>query len=177
MSHSAKTKSPQPVNTIAINNRLEHFTTLEGALKALIVTLNQVSEEIKALQPLLLELTKTESENKPATKKSSSGTQQKAPVENKITAPEKETATVNIEKSTAASQKSSPTFLEAINTLPIPELADKLKSANANQNVIKNIVKERKKIDFKEFSSLEDIILRIKGLAKPSLDKILGQWS
>ncbi|BAP56674.1 hypothetical protein THII_2377 [Thioploca ingrica] len=177
MSHSVKTKSPQPVNTIAINNRPEHFTTLEGALKALMVTLNQVSEEIKALQPLLLELTKTEPGTKPATKKSSSGTQQKAPVETKTTAPGKETATVNVEKSTAASQKSSPTFLEAINTLPIPELADKLKSANANQNVIKNIVKERKKIDFKEFSSLEDIILRIKGLAKPSLDKILGQWS
>lgn len=177
MSHSAKTKSPQPVSTIVINNRPEHFTTLEGALKALMVTLNQVSEEIKVLQPLLLELTKTEPETKPATKKSFSGTQQKTPVENQTTAPEKETATVNVEKSTTASQKSSPTFLEAINTLPIPELADKLKSANANQNVIKNIVKERKKIDFKEFSSLEDIILRIKWLAKPSLDKILGQWS
>jgi chaperonin cofactor prefoldin len=170
MSHSVKTKSQQPVSTIAINNLQEHFTTL-------MVTLNQVSEEIKALQPLLLELTRIEPETKPATKKSSSGTHSKAPVENKTTAPEKETATVNFEKSTTASQKSSPTFLEAINTLPIPELADKLKSANTNQNVIKNIVRERKKADFKEFSSLEDIILRIKGLAKPSLDKILGQWS
>jgi transcriptional regulator of met regulon len=180
MSHSSKTKSPQSANTIAVNNLPEHFTTLVGTLKTLMVTLEQVREEITVLQPLLLELTKTVPETQPTAKKSSSGTPKKTPVENKTNASvEKETTTATVEKSTTAtaSQKYSPTFLKAINTLPIPELADKLKSANTNQNVIKNIVRERKKVDFKEFTSLEDIILRIKGLAKTSLDKILNQWS
>lgn len=178
MSHSSKTKSPQSANTIAVNNLPEHFTTLGGTLKTLMVTLEQVREEITALQPLLLELTKTVPETQPTTKKTSSGTPKKTPVENQtIAAAEKETTSATVEKSTTASQQASPTFLEAINTLPIPELADKLKSANTNQNVIKNIVRERKKVDFEEFTSLEDIILRIKGLAKTSLDKILNQWS
>jgi chromosome segregation ATPase len=180
MSHSSKTKSQQPVTT-TLNNLQEHFTTLENTLKTLAVTLNQMSEEIMALQPLLLELTKTESEaepeNKPATKKPSAATSKKAPVAKKTTASASEKATANVEKSTTAASPTSPTFLEALNTFPIPELADKLKSAGTNQNVIKNIVRERKKIDFKEFTSLEDIISRIKGLARPSLDKILDQWS
>lgn len=178
MSHSSKTKSQQPVTT-TLKNLQEHFTTLENTLKTLAVTLNQMSEEIMALQPLLLELTKTEPkaepETKPAPKKSSAAVPKKAPVAKKTTASEK--ATTNEEKSTAAASPASPSFLEALNTLPIPELADKLKSASTNQNVIKNIVRERKKIDFKEFTSLEDIISRIKGLARPSLDKILDQWS
>lgn len=180
MSHSSKTKSQQPISTTVVKNLQEHFTSLESTLKTLMVTLNQMSEEIMALQPLILELTKTEpkaepEETKPTTKKSSAETHKKAPVAKKTTASEK--ATANVEKSTAASSQASPAFLEAINTLPIPELADKLKNASTNQNVIKNIVRERKKIDFKEFTSLEDIISRIKGLARPSLDKILNQWS
>ncbi len=178
MSHSSKTKSPQSANTVAVNNLQEPFTTLAGTLKALMITLEQVREQVTALQPLLLELTKTAPETQPTTKKSSSGTQKKTAVESKTTAPSaKETTIATVEKSTTASQKSSQTFLEAINTLPIPELADKLKSANTNQNVIKNIVRERKKANFKEFTSLEDIILRIKGLAEISLEKILNQWS
>ena len=182
MSHSSKTKSQQPVGTTVAKNLQEHFTNLEGTLTTLMATLNQMSEEIMALQPLILELTKTEEaktepDTQPTTKKSSAEPIKKAPAAKKTTAAEKATVTTKLEKSTAASVQASPTFLEAINTLPIPELADKLKSASTNQNVIKNIVRERKKIDFKEFTSLEDIISRIKGLARPSLDKILNQWS
>ena len=181
MSHSSKTKSQQPVGTTVVKNLQEHFINLESTLKTLMVTLNQMSEEIMALQPLILELTKTEEpktepDTQPTTKKSAAEPHKKAPGAKKTTASEKATVTTKLEKSTVASP-ASPTFLEAINTLPIPELADKLKSASTNQNVIKNIVRERKKIDFKEFTSLEDIISRIKGLARPSLDKILDQWS
>ena len=180
MSHSSKTKSQQLASTTVVKSLQEHFTSLEGTLTTLMVTLNQMSEEIMALQPLLLELTKTEAkvepETKPTTKKPSTETHKKASVAKKATVSEK-SPTANVEKPTADSSPASSTFLEAINTLPIPELADKLKSASTNQNVIKNIVRERKKIDFKEFTSLEDIISRIKGLARPSLDKILNQWS
>jgi len=71
----------------------------------------------------------------------------------------------------------SQTFLEAINSLPISELTDQLKSAKAKRNVIKNIINERKSLNFQKFTSLDDLMTRIKGLAQHSLEKIMRQWS
>ena len=68
-------------------------------------------------------------------------------------------------------------LLEAVNTLPIDDLKEKLKKADAKTHVINNILRERKKTGFQPFTSLEDLITRIKGLAKPSLDQILEYWS
>ncbi|MEK8017246.1 MAG: hypothetical protein VSS75_010280 [Candidatus Parabeggiatoa sp.] len=68
-------------------------------------------------------------------------------------------------------------LLEAVNTLPIDDLKEKLKKADAKTHVINNILRERKKTGFQPFTSKEDLITRIKGLAKPSLDQILEYWS
>jgi len=87
---------------------------------------------------------------------------------------------INLLESVDESQNAleqSQTFLEAINSLPISELTDQLKSAKAKRNVIKNIINERKNLNFQKFTSVEDLMTRIKGLAQHSLEKIMRQWS
>ncbi|RKZ46213.1 MAG: hypothetical protein DRR00_24700 [Candidatus Parabeggiatoa sp. nov. 3] len=68
-------------------------------------------------------------------------------------------------------------FLDAVNTLPIDELKDKLKTAEAKTHVINNIARERNKKNFQPFTSKEDLIERIKGVAEQSLEQILEQWT
>ncbi len=87
-----------------------------------------------------------------------------------VPAPDKE------EKASVAEPQSQ-AFLEAINTLPIPELTVQLKGVNAKKNVIKNILNERKNLNFQPFTSIDDLLMRIKGLGKQSLDKLVSQWT
>ncbi len=84
-------------------------------------------------------------------------------------------------KATASKQKKvlslDEAFLDAVNTLPIDELKDKLKTAEAKTHVINNIARERNKKNFQPFTSKEDLIERIKGVAEQSLELILEQWT
>ncbi|RKZ79778.1 MAG: hypothetical protein DRR16_25080, partial [Candidatus Parabeggiatoa sp. nov. 3] len=84
-------------------------------------------------------------------------------------------------KATASKQKKvlslEEAFLDAVNTLPIDELKDKLKTAEAKTHVINNIARERNKKNFQPFTSKEDLIERIKGVAEQSLEQILEQWT
>jgi ABC-type transporter Mla subunit MlaD len=139
----------------SVDTLRDRFDALDSSLKALIEAVNQVKNEITALQPSLESLSQSESVDEAES------------VEEPV--PEKE------QEPSAGIE--SPAFLEAVNTLPIPELTEKLKSANAKRNVIKNIVLERKKLNFQPFTSLEDLVTRIKGLAQYSLDKIMRVWS
>ncbi len=67
-------------------------------------------------------------------------------------------------------------LLEEINTLPILELASKLKKIKAVKTVRDNIINERQKPTFQPFQSRDDLIERIKGLGKKSLEKMLKRW-
>lgn len=68
--------------------------------------------------------------------------------------------------------------LEAFNTLSLPELAQKLASANvrgkAAERMLKSIEKERKKGEFKSFT---DIVQRIDGLGDKRMLTIIDTWS
>ena len=166
MAHSAKNKMPKSVPTAT--QLQEQLNQIENALSGLKSIFDQINAEIGKMSSLIDTLKSGETVVTQKTPKSPPTKQRKTKKENK-----------GEEKKAAAVEKtaSKPTFLDLINTLPIPELEEKLKNANAKQNVINNIVNERKKLNFQQFSSLDDIITRIKGLAKPSLEKILEQWS
>jgi arginine deiminase len=151
MASPSKSKSrAQPTKESALREHLEFLKSLR----------DQVNEEIKALQSLVeaTNMTSAESSTKPTSKptykaKGSASAKKQAP------------------------KKSSLTLLEAVNSSPIPELIDKLKSVNAKQHVIRNIINQRKMSKFEQFASHDDMIKRIKGLAQSSLDNMLEEWS
>jgi len=68
--------------------------------------------------------------------------------------------------------------LDAFNTLSLPELAQKLASANVRgktaERMLKSIEKERKKSEFKSFT---DIVERIDGLGDKRMLAIIDTWS
>ncbi|GAB4371172.1 MAG: hypothetical protein Kow00121_12490 [Elainellaceae cyanobacterium] len=68
--------------------------------------------------------------------------------------------------------------LQAFNNLSIPELVQKLAAANIRgktaENLIAAIEKERKK---SQFTSLSDIVRRIKGLGEKRMLSIIDAWS
>jgi predicted nucleic acid-binding OB-fold protein len=140
----------------------DRFEALDNSLMALVEAVNQVRNELTTLQQPSVE---TVSQPESVVTES---------VEEPTTMPEKEQE-ANIGDSVVSPQAQA--FLEAVNTLSIPELTDKLKSTKAKKNVLKNIIAERKKLNFQAFSSLEDLIARTKGLAQHSLEKIMILWS
>ncbi|OQY44837.1 MAG: hypothetical protein DRR08_18455 [Candidatus Parabeggiatoa sp. nov. 2] len=173
MGNSSKTagKSTQPLEPLH-----ERLGSLDDALKALVKAVNKVSDEIKALPPVLeTASTSTASVDESSTMPSSDTATKPDSVEESKPSTEPPETTAALDKKAKAPESEG--FLKAVNTLPIPELVDKLTSAQAKQNVIKNIVSERKKLTFHQFTSFDDLIERVKGLAKPSLDKIRNQWS
>jgi len=171
MGNPSKTagKSTQPLEPLH-----ERLSSLDDALKALAKAVNKVSDELKVL-PLVLETASTTSVDESSTMPSSDTATKPDSVEESKPSTEPPETTAALDKKAKAPESEG--FLKAVNTLPIPELVDKLTSAQAKQNVIKNIVSERKKLTFHQFTSFDDLIERVKGLAKPSLDKIRNQWS
>jgi len=166
MASSSKTKSRTDSNKPPVDTLRERIGVLGNTLTGLIEAVNKASSEIKSLQPLLDTASKVWAE--PSSAKPSS---EPAPQPSPKTVAEKVPEAIP-----APAVVSTKAFLEAINTLSIPELIDKLKKANAKQNVIRNIINERKKLHFHSFESLEDLIERIKGLAEASLEKIMSDW-
>jgi seryl-tRNA synthetase len=156
-------KSKANTNSSNVTKLHDGLVELDRTLKALVDAINDVSIEINDLQPILTN-NNTVKESKPSPVKSRA-----KPVKKKVV--KKPTATKSKPKSP------SEMFLETINTSSIDEIIEKLKQVGTRQNVIKNILNERKKDDFQTFTSLDDVVTRIKGLAKPSLDKIIEQWS
>ncbi len=152
MASPSKSKSrAQPTKESALREHLEFLKSLK----------DQVNEEIKILESLVETANMTSADE--SSKKPSSKPVSKA-------------------KGSASARKQAPkkpslTLLETVNSLPIPELIDKLKSVNAKQNVIRNIINQRKRSKFEPFASHDDLIKRIKGLAQSSLDNILAEWS
>ncbi|MDM8558793.1 hypothetical protein [Candidatus Parabeggiatoa sp. HSG14] len=145
-----------------------HLGTLDNTLKTLVKAINTVSNEITRLQPLL-EKAGTSVNGAKTTRSSAS----KSKVAEK-SVPAK-SAKEPVKKPTT--KGSSQAFLKAVNTLPISELTNRLKNADTKQNVIKNIIRERKKSNFKAFTSLKDLVTRIKGLGDQTLEVIIKQWS
>jgi len=160
MASSSKTKSRVESKKPPVDILRDRVSDLGNTLNGLMEAISKASDEIKALQPLLEVASKVwaETDKKPVI----------------TTEPVKK---VSKEQETLTGTISAEAFLEAINTLSIPELINKLKKANAKQNVIRNIINERKKLRFHLFESLDDLITRIKGLAWASLDKIMSEWS
>jgi arginine deiminase len=153
MASPSKSKSrAQPTKESALREHLEFLKSLR----------DQVNEEIKILESLV-----------EATNMTSADESSRKPTNNKPAYKAKGSASAKKQ----APKKSSITLLEAVNSLPIPELIDKLKSVNAKQNVIRNIINQRKRSKFEPFASHDDLIERIKGLAQSSLDNILEEWS
>lgn len=145
-----------------VTNLHDGLVELDNTLKALVDAVNDVITEINDLQPLLNNNDKAKPKAKPKPK----------PKAKAVRAVKKK-----VVKKPTSKKSPSEMFLDTINTASIDEIIEKLKQANARQNVIKNILNERKKEDFQTFTSLEDVVIRIKGLATPSLDKIIQQWS
>ena len=127
---------------------------------------------------------------KPATSTSKAAPVKKPATSTSKAAPVKKPATSKVgtakkaaskAKATASKQKKvlslDEAFLDAVNTLPIDKLKDKLKTAEAKTHVINNIARERNKKNFQPFTSKEDLIERIKGVAEQSLELILEQWT
>ncbi len=166
MGSSSKTKSRVEPNKPPVDILRVRISDLGNTLNGLMEAVNKASSEVKALQPLLDTASKVWAETD--AKAPSEPTPPVEPVKKASPKKGQETTTAGV---------SVEGFLEAINTLSIPELIDKLKRANAKQNVIRNIINERKKLHFHPFESLDDLIVRVKGLAKASLDKIMNEWS
>jgi seryl-tRNA synthetase len=152
-------KSKTNTNSSDVTNLHDGLVVLDSTLKALVDAVNDVISEINELQPLL--------NNNVAAKES-----KPKPKPKPVKAVKKK-----VVKKPTPKKSPSEMFLETINTSSIDEIIERLKQANTRQNVIKNILNERKKDDFQTFTSLEDVVTRIKGLAAPSLDKIIQQWS
>ncbi len=182
MGSSSKTKTHAETSKPPVDILRVRITDLGNTLIGLMEAVNKASDEVKALQPLLDTASKVWAET---SSKTPSKTTSPEPVRKTSSKKQETTVTtpeVSIEVPTeipteVPTEVSTDTFLEAINTLSIPELIDKLKRANAKQNVIRNIINERKKLHFHLFESLDDLILRVKGLARASLDKIMNEWS
>lgn len=162
MANQSKAKSRAKSSTNSIDNLRDRFSALDSTLQNLVGAINKVSDEITALQPLLETVGAASVE---------STTPSPAPKSEQVSATGKKSAAKSATKDPAEA------FLDAVNTLSIQDLIDKLKNAKARQDVIKNIIHERKKTNFQEFTSLEDLVTRIKGLAAPSLDKIIELWT
>jgi hypothetical protein len=156
-------KSKANTNSSNVTNLHDGLVLLDSTLKALVDAVNDVITEINDLQPLL--------NNNVAVKESAPKPKPK-PKPKPVKAVKKK-----VVKKPTPKKSPSEMFLDTINTSSIDEIIEKLKQANTRQNVIKNILNERKKDDFQTFTSLEDVVIRIKGLATPSLDKIIQQWS
>ena len=154
-------QSKANTNSSNVTNLHDGLVLLDSTLKALVDAVNYVITEINDLQPLLNNNVAVK-ESKPKPK----------PKPKAVKAVKKK-----VVKKPTSKKSPSEMFLDTINTSSIDEIIEKLKQANTRQNVIKNILNERKKDDFEEFTSLEDVVTRIKGLATPSLDKIIQQWS
>jgi hypothetical protein len=152
-------KSKANTNSSNVTNLHDGLVLLDSTLKALVDAVNDVITEINDLQPLL--------NNNVAVKES-----KPKPKPKPVKAVKKK-----VVKKPTPKKSPSEMFLDTINTSSIDEIIERLKQANARQNVIKNILNERKKDDFQTFTSLEEVVTRIKGLATPSLDKIIQQWS
>jgi hypothetical protein len=150
-------KSKANTNSSNVTNLHDGLVLLDSTLKALVDAVNDVITEINDLQPLL--------NNNVAVKESKPKPKPVKAVKKKVV------------KKPTPKKSPSEMFLDTINTSSIDEIIERLKQANARQNVIKNILNERKKDDFQTFTSLEEVVTRIKGLATPSLDKIIQQWS
>jgi len=156
-------KSKANTNSSNVTNLHDGLVVLDSTLKALVDAVNDVITEINDLQPLL--------NNNVAVKES------KPKPKPKPKAKPVKVVKKKVVKKPTPKKSPSEMFLDTINTSSIDEIIEKLKQANTRQNVIKNILNERKKDDFQIFTSLEDVVTRIKGLATPSLDKIIQQWS
>jgi uncharacterized protein YlxW (UPF0749 family) len=156
MASPSKTKSrTQPANALR-----DHLDSLQSLV-------NQVNDEIKALQPLVESAANT-AEAEPTTKPAS-----KSVPKLKASTPAKKPKVAAAKKPAAKPA----TLLEAVNTMPLSELIEKLKNAGAKQHVVRNIVNQRKRPTFQKFASHDDLIKRIKGLAESSLDNLLSEWS
>jgi len=154
---------------MASPSKTKSLGTLDNTLKSLVEAVNNVSCEIQALQPLVETANLTSevvSSPKPVSKP--------APKAKAPTPPVKKQKPTTAKK--PAAKKPAPTFLELVNTLPIEELIEALKSAGAKQHVVRNIINQRKRPNFQEFASEENLIIRVKGLAKPSLELIAEEW-
>ena len=163
MGNTSKGKSQTTGSTISVEALRDSLGGLKNSLKTLTDAVNKVNDDIKALSFLSETVTiSSDAAPEPASKEEKRGAK-------------KAVETTAVEPTRALSPQEA--LLEAVNTLPIPDLIDKLKGGPAKQNVIKNIISERKKLTFQRFTSLDDLVTRVKGLAKPSLDKILEQWS
>lgn len=79
-------------------------------------------------------------------------------------------------KVTAADAIDEQKFIEEINTLPIVELASKLAKAKATKKVRENIIKAREDASFEAYKSSDELVEKIAGLGKVSLEKILKNW-
>jgi len=169
MASPSKAKPRAKVSKESDNALRDHLGTLDNTLKSLVEAVNQVSGEIQALQPLV------ETANLTSEAVSSPKPVSKPAPKAKAPAPVKKQKTTAAKK--PAAKKPAPTFLELVNTLPVEELIDALKNAGAKQHVVRNIINQRKRPNFQEFASEENLIQRVKGLAKPSLELILEQWS
>ncbi len=159
MASPSKTKSrAQPAN--ALRDHLESLQSL----------VDQVNDEIKALQPLVEAANANTAEPEPTTKPAS-----KSVPKLKASTPAKKQKAVATKK--PAAKKQPATLLEAVNTMPLSELIEKLKNAGAKQHVVRNIINQRKRPTFQKFVSHDDLIKRIKGLAESSLESLLSEWS
>lgn len=163
MANNSKTNT----NSSNVTNLHDGLVVLDSTLKALVDALNDIISEINDLQPLL--------NNNVAVQESKAKPKAKAKAKPKAKAVR--AVKKKVVKKPTPKKSPSEMFLDTINTASIDDIIEKLKQANARQNVIKNILNERKKDDFQTFTSLEDVVIRIKGLATPSLDKIIQQWS
>jgi len=159
MASPSKTKSrAQPTNALR-----DHLDSLQSLV-------NQVNDEIKALQPLVEAANANTAEPEPTTKPAS-----KSVPKLKASTPAKKQKAAATKK--PAAKKQPATLLEAVNTMPLSELIEKLKNAGAKQHVVRNIVNQRKRPTFQKFVSHDDLIKRIKGLAESSLENLQNEWS
>ncbi len=161
MASPSKTKSRvQPANALR-----DHLDSLQSLV-------NQVNDEIKALQPLVeaANANTAEPEAEPTTKPAS-----KSVPKLKASTPAKKQKAAATKK--PAAKKQPATLLEAVNTMPLSELIEKLKNAGAKQHVVRNIINQRKRPTFQKFVSHDDLIKRIKGLAESSLENLLSEWA
>jgi len=163
MASPSKTKSrAQPAN--ALRDHLESLQSL----------VNQVNDEIKALQPLVETANANTPEPEPEPEPTAKPVSKSVP-KLKASTPAKKQKAAAAKK--PAAKKQPATLLEAVNTMPLPELIEKLKNAGAKQHVVRNIVNQRKRPTFQKFASHDDLIKRIKGLAESSLENLLSEWS
>jgi hypothetical protein len=168
---------------------LERFEALEKSCQELTESIKQVNEELETLRPLFKEIVETNISTESQTTlldralKSSATSKKKSTTSAKTNFSHEDVITEPLfplrsdDSDVPKTRSLTADFINEVNTLPLPELEEKLALANAKKNVIKNILNERKKLNFQRFESMDDIVRRIKGLAEHSLEKITEQWS